>query len=120
MRLKPLFCILQLHELRLAEGSPIGGAEKKEDRALRPLERPLGVFMAELIRQSKCRRSLTDLQANRRSKGAIRGRVFLTTRKGAQSRQEKDSNRSFHLCSKFNLASSRARVNAFNTKIERL
>src|SRR5579859_736561 len=28
LRLKSLFCRLQLHELRLAEGSPVGGAEK--------------------------------------------------------------------------------------------
>jgi hypothetical protein len=28
LRLKFLFCILQLHELRFAEGSPIRGAEE--------------------------------------------------------------------------------------------
>jgi len=28
LRLKSLLCRLQLHELRLAEGSPVGGAEE--------------------------------------------------------------------------------------------
>jgi len=49
LRLKSPFRALQLHELRLAEGSPIGRAEEKEDGALWPLERLAGVFMAELI-----------------------------------------------------------------------
>ena len=33
--LKALFRILQLHELRFAEGSPVGGAEEEENRAAR-------------------------------------------------------------------------------------
>jgi hypothetical protein len=96
---------LQLHELRLAEGSPICGPEEKEDGAFRTLERLVGVFMAELITESKCRRLLTDLQAYGRSQGVVRGRVFLSTGKNAQSRQEKGDNRNFHLCSGINPAS---------------
>ena len=38
LRLKFLFCILQLHELRFAEGSPVRGAEEQQHRALGPLE----------------------------------------------------------------------------------
>jgi hypothetical protein len=36
---EPLFGTLQLHELRFAEWSPIGGAEEKKDRAVRPPQR---------------------------------------------------------------------------------
>ena len=92
LRLKSWFGSLQLHELRLAEGTPIGGAEKEEDRALRSLERLVGVCMTELIGESKSWRLLTDLQANRKRKRVIGGRVFLTIHRSAQSRKEKDSN----------------------------
>jgi len=34
-----LFGTLQLHELRLAERSPIGGPEEKKNRAARPPQR---------------------------------------------------------------------------------
>jgi hypothetical protein len=50
LRLKSLLCPLQLHELRLAEGSPVGGAEEQDDGALRSFERLVGVLMTELIR----------------------------------------------------------------------
>src|SRR5258708_26608362 len=99
LRLKSLLCRLQLAELRLAEGSAVGGAEEQDDGALRSFERLVGVFVAELITQSKCRRLLTDLQADRRSQGVIRGRVFLTARNSRQSSQEKNDNPNFHLCS---------------------
>jgi hypothetical protein len=55
LRLKSLFCVLQLHELRFAEGSPVGRAEEKEHCAIRPLERLVGLIMAELIGQNKGR-----------------------------------------------------------------
>jgi len=99
LRLKPLLCRLQLHELRFAERSPIGGAEEQYDGTLRPLQRLVGVFMAELIRQRKRRRLLTDLHANGRSRAAIRGRLFLTTRKRRRYQDKKDSNRNLHPCS---------------------
>ncbi len=73
LRLKSLSCVLQLHELRFTEGSPIGRTEEKEDSALRSLERLVGLFVTKLIRQSKCRSLLADLQANRRSNGGIGG-----------------------------------------------
>ena len=34
LRLKSLFCVLQLHELRFAEGSPVGRTEEEENSAL--------------------------------------------------------------------------------------
>jgi len=37
LRLKSLLSRLQLHELRLAEGSPVGGAEEQDDGAFGPL-----------------------------------------------------------------------------------
>jgi len=37
LRFESLLRVLQLHELRFAEGSPIGGAEEKKDRAVRPV-----------------------------------------------------------------------------------
>jgi len=40
---------LQLHELRFAEGSPVSRTEEKEDSAVRPLERLVGLFMTELV-----------------------------------------------------------------------
>jgi hypothetical protein len=45
--------------------------------------------MTELISESKCRRLLTNLQANRRRKRVIRRRVFLTIHRSAQSRQKR-------------------------------
>jgi hypothetical protein len=36
---EPLFGTLQLHELRFAEWSPIGGTEEKKNRAVRPPQR---------------------------------------------------------------------------------
>ena len=35
LRLKSLLCVLQLHELRFAEGSPISGTEEKQNRTFR-------------------------------------------------------------------------------------
>ena len=79
LRFKSLSCVLQLHELRFAEGSPVGRAKEKEHCALRPLERLVGLFMAELIAQNKGRCPLADLQADSGSSGVITGSVFLPT-----------------------------------------
>ena len=73
LRLKSLFCVLQLHELRFAEGSPVGRAEEKEYCAIRPLERLVGLHMAELIGQNKSRCWLADFQADRWSNSLISG-----------------------------------------------
>ena len=62
---KSLFSILQVHELRFAEGSPIGGAEEKKHRAIRPLQRLDGLLMTKLI--ARCNRCiLSHLQADRK------------------------------------------------------
>ncbi len=53
LRLKSLFCVLQLHELRFAEGSPVGRTEEEENSALRSLERLVGLFMTKLIGERK-------------------------------------------------------------------
>jgi len=86
LRLKSLLCALQLHELRFAEGSPIGGAKKKkEDSALRPFHGLVGLCMAELIGKIERRRRLTDLQATRRRNRAIGRRAFLPAGKTEES-----------------------------------
>jgi hypothetical protein len=100
LRFKPLLCVLQLHELRFAKGSPIGGTEEKENRTLRTFQCLVGLLMAELIGQSKCRRVLADFQAQRWRNGLIGGRIFLPTSKTKQSEKEKYGNRDFHFCSK--------------------
>src|SRR5437763_8912204 len=61
--------VLQLHELRFAEGSPIRRAEEKKNCALRTLQSLVGLSSAELIGLAKRRSVLADFQANRRSKG---------------------------------------------------
>jgi hypothetical protein len=106
LRFKSLFSVLQLHELRFAEGSPIGGTKKKKDSALRPFEGLIGLFMAELIGESERRSRLTDLQANRRSNCVITRRFFLPTGKTKESDKKKDSNRNFHSGSKFGFVRS--------------
>ena len=53
LRCEPLFCALQLHELRFAEGSPVGRTEEEENSALRSLERLVGLFMTKLIGERK-------------------------------------------------------------------
>jgi len=97
LRLESLLCALQLHELRFAKGSPISGAEEKEDRALGPLESLVGVLLAELINHSKCRGLLADLQTDGGKNHLIAGPGDLAIRKGTQSHQENDINYSSHL-----------------------
>jgi len=53
-QLKPVFFksflgILQLHELRLAERSPVGRAEEKQNRALQTFQCVVRLFVTELI-----------------------------------------------------------------------
>jgi len=98
---EPIFGVLQLHELRFAEGSPIGGAKKQKDSALRPFEGLVGLCMAELIGKSERRRRLTDLQANRRRNRPIGWRAFLPNGKTEESGKEEDGNRNFHFGSRF-------------------
>jgi len=85
LRFKSFFSVLQPHELRFAEGSPIGGTKKKKDSALRPFESLVGLFMVELIGESERRSRLTDLQANRQSNCMIIGGFFLPTGKTKES-----------------------------------
>jgi hypothetical protein len=97
---------LQLHELRFAKGSPISGAEEKENRTLRTFQCLVGLLMAELIGQSKCRRLLADFQAKRARGDLIGWRVFLPTTKAKQSKKEKYDHRNFHLKFAFFLVQS--------------
>jgi hypothetical protein len=107
LRFKSLFSVLQLHELRFAEGSPIGRTKKKKDSALRPFEGLVGLFMAELIEEGKRRSRSTDLQANRRRNCVIGGRVFLPARKSKESDKEKDGDRDSHFGSIFGFVAYR-------------
>jgi hypothetical protein len=61
---KSLFCILQLHQLRFAKGSPIRGTEKEKHRAVRPLERLIGLLVPKLVTDGKCWRFLPDRKSN--------------------------------------------------------
>jgi len=45
--------ILQLHELRLAKGSPVGRAEKQKDGSVRSLQALIRLLMPTLIGQQK-------------------------------------------------------------------
>jgi hypothetical protein len=62
---KSLFCILQLHELRFAEGSPIRGTEEEKHRAVRPLERLIGLLVPKLVTDGKRWRFLPDRKSDR-------------------------------------------------------
>jgi len=62
---EPLFRVLQLDQLRFAEGSPIGRTEEKQDRPFRPLQCLDGLVMAKLVPRSEGRRFLSHLQSNR-------------------------------------------------------
>ncbi len=55
------FCILQLHELRFAKGSPICGTEEKDNRAFWTFQCFVGLFVTELIDEGELWRSLADL-----------------------------------------------------------
>ena len=61
---EPLFRVLQLDQLRFAEGSPIGRTEEKQNRPFRPLQCLNGLVMAKLVRRSKGRRFLSHLQSD--------------------------------------------------------
>jgi len=47
--LEALFRMLQLHELRFAEGSPVGGPEEEEYRAARSHQALVRLLMTKLI-----------------------------------------------------------------------
>jgi hypothetical protein len=49
---------LQLHELRFAKGSPICGAEEKDNRAFWTFQCFVGLFVTELIDKGELRGSL--------------------------------------------------------------
>ena len=55
------FCILQLHELRFAKGSPICGAEEEDNRAFWTFQCFVGLFVTELIDEGDLWRPLADL-----------------------------------------------------------
>ncbi len=61
---EPLFRILQLDQLRFAEGSPIRRTEEKQNRPFRSLQCLNGLVMAKLVRRSEGRRFLSHLQSD--------------------------------------------------------
>jgi hypothetical protein len=81
LRFESLVRGLQLHELRFAEGSPIGGAEEQEHRTIRPLQCLVGLLLAELVGQSKGGSQLADLQTDGWGSGLARGWLFLAGHK---------------------------------------
>jgi len=62
---EPLFRVLQLDQLRFAEGSPISGTEEKQNRPFCPLQGLDGLVMVILVPRSKGWRLLSRLQSNR-------------------------------------------------------
>ena len=60
LRFESLLRGLQLHELRFAEGSPISRPKEDQHGTVCALERLIGLFPAELIRQSKFGSLLAD------------------------------------------------------------
>jgi hypothetical protein len=115
LRFKSLFRVLQLHELRFAEGSPVGGTEEKEDSAVRALERLVGLFMAELIGQGKCRRLPGYLEADCRSSGVIARGVFLPAWSSKYPNKKKDRDPNLHTCSKLNFRGAGSIIEARNS-----
>jgi hypothetical protein len=65
-RFKSLSCVLQLHQLRFAEWSPICRTEEKKHRSTRSFECVAGNLMAELVGGSKRRHLLTNVDADQR------------------------------------------------------
>jgi hypothetical protein len=63
---EPLLGVLQLHELRFAERSPIGGPEEEQHRSIGPFQCLVCLFVAKLIASRKRRRFLAYLRADRR------------------------------------------------------
>jgi hypothetical protein len=62
---EPLLGVLQLDQLRFAEGSPISGTEEKQNRPFCPLQGLDGLVMVILVPRSKGWRLLSHLQSNR-------------------------------------------------------
>jgi len=57
---KSCFRVLQLDQLPLAVGSPVGGTEKKENCAVRALQRIEALHLAKLVASRESRSLLTD------------------------------------------------------------
>jgi hypothetical protein len=85
---EPFLGVLQLHELRFAEGSPIGGTKEKENCPFWTLQCLVGLFVAELIRKGECRRLLADLEPNWPSNSVAGLAAFLPARKSKQSNRD--------------------------------
>src|SRR5690349_3126311 len=83
--LEPFFGVLQLHELRFAEGSPIGGTKEKENCPFWTLQCLVGLFVAELVHKCECRRLLADFEPNWPSNSVAGLTAFLPARKSKQS-----------------------------------
>jgi hypothetical protein len=62
---EPLFRVLQLNQLRFAEGSPIGRTEEKQNRPFCPLQGLDGLVMVKLVPRSKGWRLPSHLQSDR-------------------------------------------------------
>jgi hypothetical protein len=75
---------LQLHELRFAKGSPICGAEEKDNRAFWTFQSFVGLFVTGLIDENELWRPLADLEPDRWSRVAYGWAAFLTARGGKQ------------------------------------
>ena len=97
-RFKSLFCILQLHELRFAERSAIGGMEEKENRTLQTLQRLVRLFVAELISQSKMPAPAGRPPSQEMEESPDWQGNPLPQREGQTVQKRKVSQRDFHFC----------------------
>ena len=87
---------LQLHELRLAEGSPIRGAKEKKNGSPRAPKRLIGLLSTELISQSEGRRSLANPQSDGLNR--MHSQAFILGENESRSAgKEKNRHTGFHI-----------------------
>lgn len=95
---KSLFRLLELDELRLAVGSPIGRTKKEKNGAVGPFQRFVGLFPTQLVVSGKggCLRS--NGESDRASRGRARRRVLGKAR-SQKTKQQKHTRHGLHFAS---------------------
>ena len=94
--LKPLLCILQLDELRFAEGSPVRRPEEEQNCSVRSSQCLVGLIAVELVTRRKGRRLLANLQTNGGRNVRLVRRGPLRIRENQEAEEEHDRHAVFH------------------------
>ena len=76
-----LFCALQLHELRFAEGSPVRRTEEQKHRSVCPFQRIAGYVFAKLVAGRKGWHLLAHVRPSQGRSQARGGRLIQPTTK---------------------------------------